>query len=82
MSMPFRPQADVCLAHAPVILTRKKSKLSAILKELDVQNNVVLLDVAVEDSKEPRSAMIAADVLTVFTGRYISSRLGIDLGLG
>lgn len=56
------------LGHAPVITTRKEGKLSATLKEMDEQNDIVIIDTAGKDSKETRSAMIAADILLVPTG--------------
>ncbi|MBF0807637.1 chromosome partitioning protein [Rothia nasimurium] len=56
------------LGYAPVITTRKEGKLSATLKEMNDQNDVVIVDTAGKDSKETRSAMIAADILLVPTG--------------
>lgn len=52
----------------PVITTRKQGRLAATLKELEEQNDVVLIDTAGKDSPEMRSAMTAADVLVVPTG--------------
>lgn len=56
------------LGLPPIITTRKEGRLAATLKELDEQNDIVILDTAGKDSPETRSAMLAADLLLVPTG--------------
>ena len=55
------------LGHSHIMTIRKEGRLGATLRELDEQHDLVLVDTAGKDSKELRSAMIAADLMLIPT---------------